>query len=30
MGVDRYADYGDQDHDADGMTELSLGAVVVP
>lgn len=30
MGVDQYANYNDQDHDADGMTELSLGAVVVP
>lgn len=29
MGVDSYANLGDS-HDADGMTELSLGAVVVP
>lgn len=30
MGVDQYANLQDQDHDADGMTELSLGAVVIP
>ncbi len=30
MGVDQHANYQEHDHDADGMTELSLGAVVVP
>ena len=30
MGVDQLGNLGEQDHDADGMTELSLGAVVVP
>ena len=30
MGVDQYANYNEVDQDGDGMTELSLGAVVVP
>ena len=30
MGVDQYSNYPEHEHDADGMTELSLGAVVVP
>ena len=30
MGVDSFANLAEQDHDADGMTELSLGAIVVP